>query len=65
MPHHLLKHGFSAVSVGSDYTPEEIEFLVAMDRYMRRQGSNHPTWPEVLRVAKSLGYRKVDKPEGK
>ncbi len=54
-----ITHG---VNLGSDYTPDEIEWLMAMDRYMRHQGSRCPSWPEVLQVAKSLGYRK-EQPE--
>ena len=45
--------------IGSDYTAAEVEFLMAMDRYKRERGRPYPTWPEVLAVAKSLGYRRV------
>lgn len=38
-----------------DYTPEQTAFLMAMDRLRRRLG-RAPTWPEVLRAAKDLGY---------
>jgi hypothetical protein len=48
---------------GADYTPEEVEFLFAMERYKRQRNRPYPTWPEVLAVLKSLGYRKVAKPE--
>lgn len=43
---------------GSDYTPEEIEFLVAIDQYKRRTGRRFPTWMEVLNVLRGLGWRK-------
>ena len=41
-----------------DYTPEEIEFMGAMDEYKRRNGRMFPTCSEVLEVVKSLGYEK-------
>jgi hypothetical protein len=44
---------------GADYTAAEIEFLMAMDRYKRERRRPFPTWPEVLAVAKGLGYRRV------
>ncbi len=44
-----------------DYTPEEIEFMSAMDEYKRRNGRMFPTCSEVLEVIKSLGYEKGPK----
>lgn len=44
---------------GSDYTDEEREFLVAMDRYKRSRRRPHPSWCEVLAVLRGLGWRKV------
>jgi hypothetical protein len=41
-----------------DYTPEEVEFMGAMDSYKRRSGRMFPTCSEVLEVIKSLGYAK-------
>ncbi|MGQ0636042.1 MAG: hypothetical protein ACT4QC_15635 [Planctomycetaceae bacterium] len=41
-----------------DYTPEEIEFMRAMDEYKRRAGRQFPTWSEVLEVLKGLGYKR-------
>jgi len=41
-----------------DYTPDEIEFMSAMDEYKRRSGRMFPTCSEVLEVLKSLGYAK-------
>ena len=46
-----------------DYTPEEIEFMSAMDEYKRRNGRMFPTCSEVLEVIKSLGYEKRSKSE--
>jgi hypothetical protein len=41
-----------------DYTPEEIEFMSALDDYKRRSGRMFPTCSEVLEVIKNLGYEK-------
>jgi hypothetical protein len=41
-----------------DYTPEEVEFMGAMDTYKRRNGRMFPTCSEVLEVIKALGYEK-------
>ncbi len=46
-----------------DYTPEEIEFMTAMDKYRRESGRPFPTWSEVLEVLHSLGYAKVNRQE--
>jgi hypothetical protein len=46
-----------------DYTPDEIEFMGAMDEYKRRNGRMFPTCSEVLEVVKSLGYAKCPKTE--
>lgn len=42
----------------TDYSPEEFEFLRAMEKYRREQRRPFPTCCEVLRVLKSLGYRR-------
>ena len=42
-----------------DYTPDEIEFMQALDAYKRNSGRMFPTCSEILEVVKSLGYRKV------
>ena len=39
-----------------DYTPDEIEFMSAMDDYKRSSGRMFPTCSEVLEVIRSLGY---------
>jgi hypothetical protein len=43
---------------GCNYTDAEIEFLQAIDRYKRIHCRPFPTWREVLRVLRQLGYRK-------
>ena len=44
---------------GSEITPDETEFLLAMLAYQKRFRRRYPTWREVLHVAHCLGYRKV------
>ncbi len=46
---------------GPGYSAAELEFFRAIDRY-KRAGHPHPTWAEVLAVAKALGYRCVAEP---
>ncbi len=41
-----------------DYSPEEIEFMSALDDYKRRSGRMFPTCSEILEVVKALGYEK-------
>ena len=41
-----------------DYTPDEIEFMQAMDEYKRRNGRMFPTCSEILEVVRGLGYTK-------
>lgn len=41
------------------YTKEELLFLQAVDRYQHEHGVVQPSWIEMLRLAISLGYRKV------
>jgi len=41
-----------------DYSPEEVEFMSALDDYKRRSGRMFPTCSEVLEVFKALGYER-------
>ncbi len=45
----------------SDYTysDDEVQFIMAMDRYKREFNRPFPALTEALMVIKSLGYRKV------
>jgi hypothetical protein len=47
---------------GWNYTEEEREFLLAMDRYKRKARRPYPTWREVFAVFMDLGYRKIAAP---
>jgi len=42
-----------------EMTEEELAFVRAIDDYKRRNHRPFPTWREVLRIAKSLGYKRV------
>jgi hypothetical protein len=42
-----------------DYTPDEVEFMSAMDDYKRASGRMFPTCSEVLEVIRNLGYAKL------
>lgn len=44
------------------YTPAQIEFMKAMDRYKREAKRPFPAWSEALDVLDALGYRKVAAP---
>ena len=41
------------------YTEDELEFMNAMQKFKERTGKSFPTHGEVLKVAVSLGYRKL------
>ncbi|HLW66890.1 MAG TPA: hypothetical protein VKS79_16365 [Gemmataceae bacterium] len=49
---------------GSSFSEDEVEFMMAMERYKRKHRRPFPTCHEVLAVLKSLGYRKVPPEEG-
>ncbi|MDR1960560.1 MAG: hypothetical protein LBQ54_16235 [Planctomycetaceae bacterium] len=46
-----------------DYTPEEIEFMGALDEYKRQSGRMFPTCSEILEVFRNLGYIKKENQE--
>lgn len=50
--------GISEVCVGSEYGPDEVEFMLAVERFRREKNRRFPTCSDVLGVLKSLGYRK-------
>lgn len=51
--------GLGDLFPGCDYSDEEREFMLAMDRYKREKKRPFPSWREVLSVVQALGYRKV------
>ena len=53
---------FSGMGVG--FSPDQIEFMKALDKFKRDAGRPFPTCSEVLDVLLALGYRK-DEPAKK
>jgi hypothetical protein len=47
---------------GSDpeYTPEEIEWILAVEKFRKRERVYYPSSVDLLRLARSMGYRKVE-----
>jgi hypothetical protein len=41
-----------------DYSPDELEFMNALDEYKRRSGRMFPTCSEILEVLRDIGYEK-------
>jgi len=41
------------------YTDDEMEFMNAMQRFKERSGKSFPSYGEVIKVAMTLGYRKL------
>lgn len=50
----------TGVNRDREYTPAELAFLMALDRYKRLRQRPHPSWAEVLEVAMQLSYAKAD-----
>jgi len=44
-----------------DYSPEEVEFMHALEQYKRANGRMFPTCSEVLEVIRGLGYEKLNR----
>jgi hypothetical protein len=52
----------SPITSEVQYTDDERDFLLALDRYKRLNRRPCPTWREVLAVAVSVGFRRVGGP---
>jgi hypothetical protein len=52
-------NGIYSPNVGADYTPDQLEFLLSVERYKRTRCRPFPGWAEILDVVLDLGYRKV------
>jgi hypothetical protein len=53
--------GFTtSMDYGHDTTPDELEFMKAVEDYKRRHVRPYPTSSEILAVVLELGYRKPD-----
>lgn len=46
-------------TIAEEYSDEEREFMMAMDRYKREKNRPYPTCKDILEVARKLGYRKT------
>lgn len=46
-----------------EMTPEQFEFVQAVNEYKQVNGRPFPTWTEVLDIVKAIGYRKVANPQ--
>lgn len=55
---HLEGGRFRREGDSLEYSQEEVDFMMAMERYKRENRRINPTFAEVLAVARSLGYRK-------
>jgi hypothetical protein len=42
-----------------DYSAAELEFMDAIETYKRASGRPFPTWSEVLKVLRGLGYERA------
>ncbi len=51
--------GFYDANQGANYTADQVEFMMAMEAWMRRSGKKFPNCCDVLAVAKALGYERV------
>lgn len=51
-------------NIGSDYTDEEREFIMACEREKRRLNKINLSCADVLALAKRLGYRLEEKQNG-
>ena len=47
------------VAEEGEMTPEQFEFVMAIEAYKKVNRRLYPTWTEVLEVLGQLGYRKV------
>ena len=52
------KEKLSFSPTDEDITPEVMEFIEAIGHYKRENNRPFPTWSEVLKVLKGLGYKK-------
>lgn len=54
------RHSYAdPTTMNMSYTPEELEFLKAIQRYKEEKRRPYPSWHEVLEVLKSLGYMRI------
>jgi hypothetical protein len=44
-----------------EMTPEQFQFLMAINAFKQANNRSFPTWTDVLEVVRKLGYRKTQK----
>ncbi len=49
----------SCPNIGADYTPEEVEFLKAIDREKRRLGKVFLEYTEIYHLLARMGFRRI------
>ncbi len=54
------ERGINPLTSETDYDDEQREFIRAVDAWRQRTGRSFPSNTELLAIAKSLGYRKVE-----
>ncbi len=60
---HSLRFSPGFYRDGSEYTEDEKEFIMAVEEWRKRYRCRFPTSTNLLAIAKSLGYRKMDETE--
>lgn len=63
-PEPIVKPGPDPRTADVDYEREEIEFMLAMHEYQHATGHKFPTYTEILRVLKALGYERPGTDDG-
>ena len=53
------RSAFAKSAEEGEMTPEQFNFIMAIDAYKRVNQKPFPTWTEVLEVIRKLGYRKT------
>ena len=52
------KRPLSYSPTDEDITPDVMEFIEAINHYKREHNRPFPTWSEVLKILKDMGYRR-------
>lgn len=47
---------------GSDYTAEQLAYLVAVEAFKRKHQVRYPALTDYLRIALEMGYRLIEPP---
>lgn len=63
LPVYESKASGDPVNGERDYTPDEVEFMLAVEGWKKRTGRRFPANSDYLAIMKSLGYRKAEAPK--